>query len=80
MVVRRHRIFTTLDFEGKTWRLTVTRSFVMSALVRRVISDTEFFEFVEREHGTIALLAKRKIVKMALHGSEVLIDRYDLPE
>jgi len=79
MVVRGQRICTTLDFNGRLWKLTITRDFVLNLLVRRSISDSEFFDFIAREHGIIALLAKRKIIRMGLHGDSVLIDRYDLP-
>jgi len=79
MVVRRQRICTTLDFNGRPWKLIVTRDFVLSLLVRRSISDNEFFDFIAREQGIIALLAKRKIIRMGLQGDSVLIDHYDLP-
>ena len=80
MVVLRQRISKAFEFEGKAWRLTITREFVLRALVRRRISDSEFFDFIDRQHDTVALLAKRKIVKLALRGDEVILDRYDLPE
>jgi len=79
-MVRRQRLVAHVEFEGKSWKITVTRDFVASALLRRSISDQEFHEFVQREHGIITLLAKRKIVKTCLRGDHVLIDRYDLPE
>jgi len=80
MVVLRQRIATSLEFEGKAWRLTITREFALRALVRRRISDSEFFDFIDRQRDTIALIAKREIMKLALRGDDVVLDRYDLPE
>jgi hypothetical protein len=77
--LRRLHISTSMDIDGTPWRVTITRPFALSALMRRGLSDSEFFQFVDEQEGTIALLAKRKVRRHQLQGGRVTLDESDLP-
>jgi hypothetical protein len=80
MAVKRQYISANLDYDGTPWCITVARPFVASALARRQITDAEFFDFVDKEFGTVSLLAKRKIRRNGLTAGRVMLDRQDLPD
>ena len=77
--LKRLHISTSMDIDGEPWRVTITRPFALSALLRRGLSDSEFFQFVDEQEGTIALLAKRKVRRHQLQGHKVTLDESDLP-
>lgn len=77
-MIEKQVITKVIEIDDEQWIVAITRQFAVNALVRRRISEADFYRFIEQYMCTIELLARRKIKLLGLADKKVTLERDDL--